>query len=497
MTNKISRLDRLTLWGTGLRAGLAALAAAVMFGAGGLAFAQEPTPPATTETPATTEEAAPVEAPAVEEAAPAAEAAAPAAEEAAPFVGEHHQAALELDSAAASWILTSTALVLLMTIPGLALFYGGMVRKKNVLSTVTQSFAITCLVSVIWMVAGYSLAFGVNPDEMLQKYIGSSEAFMLNGVTTETAFASAPGLPEMLWVVYQMTFAIITPALIAGAFAERMKFLPMLIFMGVWSLVVYSPICHWVWGGGFLGGLGVLDFAGGTVVHINAGVAGLMCALVLGKRKGYPTENMAPHNLVYTMIGASLLWVGWFGFNAGSEWAADGIAAAAMLNTQVATAMAALVWMVVEWLHRGKPSMLGLASGAVAGLVAITPACGFVNPVGALIVGAAGGAAGYFGAVFLKKMFGYDDSLDAFGVHGVCGIVGALLTGVLADPKINSLGEGASIVNQAIGIGVTIGYTAVASLIILFILKFTIGLRVKEEAEEEGLDYALHGEAVH
>jgi Amt family ammonium transporter len=252
-----------------------------------------------------------------------------------------------------------------------------------------------------------------------------------------------------------------------------------------------------VWGGGWLGGMGVLDFAGGTVVHINAGVAGLVCAIVLGKRKGYPTENMAPHNLVLTMIGASLLWVGWFGFNAGSEWAADGLASAAMLNTQVATAIAALAWMVVEWIHRGKPSMLGLASGAVAGLVAITPACGFVNPQGALIVGAAGGVAGYFGAVFLKKMFGYDDSLDAFGVHGVCGIVGALLTGVLADPAINANGANASIVTQAIGVGVTIGYTAVATLVILLILKFTIGLRVSEDAEVEGLDYALHGETVH
>jgi Amt family ammonium transporter len=300
-----------------------------------------------------------------------------------------------------------------------------------------------------------------------------------------------------------MTFAIITPALIAGAFAERMRFSSMLIFMGLWQLVVYAPIAHWVWGGGFLGsgmltgGKAVLDFAGGTVVHINAGVAGLMSAIVLGRRRGFGTENMAPHNLVLTMIGASLLWVGWFGFNAGSELAADGLAGAAMVNTQVATAIAALVWMFVEWGHRGKPTLLGLASGAVAGLVAITPACGFVNPMGSMIVGAAGGAGGYFGAVFLKRMFRYDDSLDAFGVHGVCGIIGALLTGVLADTAINSLGDGASIVTQAVGVGVTIAYTAVVSVILLLVLKFTIGIRVNEDEEIEGLDASLHGETLH
>ncbi|HQN51578.1 MAG TPA: ammonium transporter, partial [Phenylobacterium sp.] len=316
-------------------------------------------------------------------------------------------------------------------------------------------------------------------------------------VTTETAFSAAKGLPEMLWIVYQMTFAIITPALIAGAFAERMKFSGMLLFMTLWSIFVYAPVCHWVWGGGFLSKMGVLDFAGGTVVHINAGVAGLMCALFMGKRKGYGSENMAPSNLVYTMIGASLLWVGWFGFNAGSEWAADGIAAAAMLNTQVATAAAALAWMVVEWVERKKPGMLGLASGAVAGLVAITPAAGFVNPQGALIIGVVAGAVCYVGAVWLKKIFKYDDSLDAFGVHGIGGIAGALLTGVLADPSINSLGEGHSIVTQAKGVVITMAWTAIATLVILVICKFTTGLRVSEEAEVEGLDIALHGEALH
>jgi Amt family ammonium transporter len=297
--------------------------------------------------------------------------------------------------------------------------------------------------------------------------------------------------------MFQMTFAIITPALIAGAFAERMKFSALLLFITLWALFVYAPIAHWVWGGGFLGTMGVLDFAGGTVVHINAGVAGLVCALVMGKRKGYGTDNMAPSNLVFTMIGASLLWVGWFGFNAGSAVASNALAGVAMLNTQVATAAAALAWMVVEWVERKKPGMLGLASGAVAGLVAITPAAGFVNPQGALIIGLVAGAVCYAGAVWLKKMFKYDDSLDAFGVHGIGGIAGALLTGVLADPAINALGKDHSIITQFKGVAVTIIYTAIATLVILYICKFTTGLRVSEEEEVEGLDLALHGEALH
>ena len=447
------------------------------------AFAQDVAPPAA--------EAA---APAPEEA-PAAEAPAAAAEAAPALLA--HQVKLELDGSGTAWIMTSTALVLMMTIPGLALFYGGMVRRKNVIATVAQSFAVTCVVTIVWMAITYSMAFGVNPDETLNKYVGSFDVLFLNGVTTETAFSAAKGLPEMLWIVYQMTFAIITPALIAGAFAERMKFSALLLFTALWAIFVYAPICHWVWGGGWLSGAGVLDFAGGTVVHINAGVAGLMCALVLGKRKGYGAENMAPSNLVYTMIGASLLWVGWFGFNAGSEWAADGIASAAMLNTQIAAAAAALAWMIVEWVERKKPGMLGLASGAVAGLVAITPAAGFVNPQGALIIGIIGGGAAYVGAVWLKRLLKYDDSLDAFGVHGIAGIVGALLTGALADPAINSLGEGASVAKQALGIGATIAWSGVVTLIILFICKFTTGLRVSEEGEVEGLDLSLHGEALH
>jgi Amt family ammonium transporter len=316
-------------------------------------------------------------------------------------------------------------------------------------------------------------------------------------VRVDTAYVAAKGLPEMLWITYQMTFAIITPALIAGAFAERLKFSALLLFTALWSVFVYAPICHWVWGGGFLSKLGVLDFAGGAVVHINAGIAGLVCALVLGKRKGYGTENMAPHNLVYTMIGASLLWVGWFGFNAGSEWAADGIAAAAMLNTQVATAAAAIAWMAVEWVERKKPGMLGLASGAVAGLVAITPAAGFVNPQGALIIGLVAGAGCYAGAVWIKKLFKYDDSLDAFGVHGIGGIIGALLTGLLADKAINGLGDGATVMKQAIGVGATIVWSGLATFIILMVCKYTVGLRVSEEGEVEGLDSALHGEAMH
>jgi Amt family ammonium transporter len=304
-------------------------------------------------------------------------------------------------------------------------------------------------------------------------------------------------VPETVYMMFQMTFAIITPALIAGAFAERMKFSALLLFITLWSLIVYAPIAHGVWGGGFLGSLGVLDFAGGSVVHINAGVAGLMWALVLGKRKGLGTDNMAPHNLDFTMIGASLLWDGWFGFNAGSAVTSGALAGAAMLNTQVATAAAGLTWMAIEWFERKKPGMLGLASGAVAGLVAITPASGFVNAGGALIVGVAGAAAAFAGAVWLKRLLKYDDSLDAFGVHGIAGVTGALLTGVLADASINPLGKDASLVKQLIGVSVTIAWTAVATVAILYICKFTIGLRVSEEEEVEGLDMALHGEALH
>jgi len=399
-------------------------------------------------------------------------------------------------------MLTSTALVLMMTIPGLALFYGGMVRRKNVIATVAQSFAITCVVTVLWMVVGYSIAFGTNADASMNKWWGGLGNFMLGGITMDKPYmiaGAATTIPEYVFMMFQMTFAIITPALICGAYAERMKFSGMLLFNALWLVAVYCPIAHWVWGGGFLGGATppVLDFAGGTVVHINAGVAGLMCALFMRKRKGLGSENMAPNNLVFTMIGASLLWVGWFGFNAGSAVGSNALAGAAMTNTQVATAVAALSWMAVEWIERKKPSMLGLASGAVAGLVAITPASGFVNPQGALIIGLAAGAGCYIGAVWIKKLFKYDDSLDAFGVHGIGGVIGALLTGVLADAAINPVGMAHSIVTQAKGVGVTIVYTAVMTLVILVICKFTTGLVVTEEEEVEGLDSVLHGEALH
>jgi Amt family ammonium transporter len=417
-------------------------------------------------------------------AAPAAAPAAPAAAAAAP----------KLDTGDTAWMLTSTALVLMMTIPGLGLFYGGMVRKKNVLATVMQSFAITSLVTVLWMIVGYSMAFtdggGINA------YLGSFAKAFLAGVGATTTNSLAATIPETVFITFQMTFAIITPALIAGSFAERMKFSAMMWFMALWLLLVYCPIAHWVWGGGFLGSAGVLDFAGGTVVHINAGVAGLMAALILGKRKGYPTTSMAPHNLTWSFIGAGLLWVGWFGFNAGSAAGANALAGAAMVNTQVATAAAALAWMFAEWIVIKKPSLLGILSGAVAGLVAITPAAGFVNPTGALIIGILAGIGCYIAAVHLKKVFGYDDSLDAFGVHGVGGIIGAILTGVFADVAVNELGKDASVATQLYGIGVTIIYTAIMSAIILYVVKAVIGLRPTPQEEEEGLDLTQHGESV-
>ncbi|THF57363.1 ammonium transporter [Ollibium composti] len=404
-------------------------------------------------------------------------------------------AAPALDTGNTAWMLVSTALVLMMTIPGLALFYAGMVRKKNVLATVMQSFAVCCLATVLWFVVGYSLAFSDGGGA--NAYVGGLSKAFFAGITVNTLWApGVANIPEYLFAVFQMTFAIITPALIAGAFAERMKFSALLLFTGLWLLVVYAPIAHWVWGGGFLGSAGVLDFAGGTVVHINAGVAGLVCALVLGKRQGYGSVNMAPYNLVYAVIGAALLWVGWFGFNAGSELAADGLAAAAMVNTQVAAATAGLAWMFTEWLVAKKPSVLGIISGAVAGLVAITPAAGFVNPTGAFVIGIVAGIVCYFAAVKLKHALGYDDSLDAFGVHGVGGIVGAILTGVFADKAINSLGENASVVTQLYGIVFTIVWTALATAAILYAVKALVGLRPSGQQEIEGLDVSQHGEVV-
>jgi Amt family ammonium transporter len=428
--------------------------------------------------------------------APKADAAAPPA--AAPSAPDSPQlvAADKISSGDTAWMLSSTALVLLMTIPGLALFYGGMVRKKNVLATVMQSFAITCLVTVLWVIVGYSIAFTKGGP-----FIGGFDRFFLNGM----AFMKEAGkltvshlglsIPESVYMTFQMTFAIITPALIAGAFADRMKFSAMLWFIGLWSVFIYSPIAHMMWEpSGYWAGKGVLDFAGGTVVHINAGIAGLVCALVLGKRLGYGKESMMPHNLVYTLTGASLLWVGWFGFNAGSAVAADGRAGMAMVVTQFATAVAALAWMFTEWLVKGKPSVLGIASGAIAGLVAITPASGFVGPSGALVIGIAAGVLCFVAATSVKKAFGYDDSLDAFGVHCIGGIVGAILTGIFNVKEIS--GADADLLVQIGAVATTLVYSGVGSFIILKIIDMVVGLRVSEEEEREGLDVSLHGERV-
>ncbi len=398
-----------------------------------------------------------------------------------------------LDTGDTAWMLTSTALVLMMTIPGLALFYGGMVRKKNVLSVLMHVFAVTAAMSVLWMVAGYSLAFAEGTP-----YVGGLSKAFLAGIGVDTLSGT---IPETVFVTFQMTFAIITPALVVGAFVERMKFAAMLLFLSAWLLVVYAPVAHWVWGGGFLGDDGVLDFAGGTVVHINAGVAGLVAALMVGRREGYGREAMAPHDLRLTLIGASLLWVGWFGFNAGSAVAANGLAGMAMLVTQIATAAAALTWMFVEWGLRGKPSLLGITTGAIAGLVAITPASGFVLPGGALVIGIVAGAASYWGAVWLKNRLGYDDSLDVFGVHGIAGITGALLTGVFAAESVGGTpglleGNPAQVWIQFKGIVATIVWSAVASAVILKLVDLLVGLRVDREREIEGLDTAEHGEAV-
>jgi Amt family ammonium transporter len=404
----------------------------------------------------------------------------------------------KLDTGDTAWMLTSTALVLMMTVPGLALFYGGMVRKKNVLAMTMQVFATCCLVTVLWMIVAYPLAFSEGG-----KFFGPLDKIFLQGIGFDTGHALAPTIPETVYMTFQMTFAIITPALIVGAFADRMKFSALLWFMGLWLIVVYAPVAHSVWGGGFLGSAGVLDYAGGTVVHINAGVAGLVCALVLGPRKGYRVELLAPHNLVYSVIGASLLWVGWFGFNAGSAVAASANAGMAMAVTQIATAAAALSWMFVEWAARGKPSVLGIISGAVAGLVAITPASGFVAPGGALIIGIIAGAVCYWGSVWLKNKLGYDDALDAFGVHGIGGIAGALLTGFFAVEAIGGQGKiGAFEGNwgqvgiQAYGVACVIVYDAIMTFIILKVVQAIVGLRVPADVETEGLDLALHGERV-
>ena len=402
----------------------------------------------------------------------------------------------KLDTGDTAWMLTSTALVLMMTIPGVAMFYGGMVRKKNVLATAMQSFAVACVMTVLWMIIGYSLAF--TDGGGMNAYVGGLDKMLLRGIGVDTLSGT---IPETVFMTFQMTFAIITPALITGALADRMKFSSLLVFLSLWMILVYAPITHWVWGGGFLAEAGVLDFAGGTVVHINSGVAALVGAIVLGRRRGYGTENMAPHNLILSVIGASMLWVGWFGFNAGSAVAANGSAGMAMAVTQIATAAAALSWMFAEWISRGKPSVLGIVSGAVAGLVAITPASGYVDPFAALIIGLVAGLVCYWGAVVLKPKLGYDDSLDVFGVHGLGGITGALLTGVFAVEAIGGTpglleGNAGQVLIQLEGIGATIVYCAIVTFVLLKIIDAVMGLRVDEEEEVTGLDYSLHGETV-
>ncbi|EEH69902.1 MULTISPECIES: ammonium transporter [Acinetobacter] len=402
------------------------------------------------------------------------------------------EAEATLDTGDTAWILVSTALVLLMTIPGLALFYGGMVRKKNVLSTMAHSFVAAAVVSIAWIVIGYTLAFGEG-----NAFIGGLDKLMLSGIGTDALSGS---IPEILFVVFQMTFAIITVAIISGSIAERMKFGAFVAFIAIWVVVVYAPITHWVWGGGWLGNDGALDFAGGTVVHINSGVAGLVAAYMLGKRMGLGRESMAPHNLALTVVGASLLWVGWFGFNGGSALGANGSASYAIVVTQVAAAAAALSWLVAEKVVRGKASVLGAASGAVAGLVVITPAAGFVTVGGALIMGLIGGVVCFWGITALKRTLKADDSLDAFGLHGVGGIVGAILTAVFASEFIMGDDAPANMLTQlwvqVEGVLATIAYSAVMTFIILKVIDLAIGIRVSNDDERMGLDLSQHGERV-
>ena len=413
----------------------------------------------------------------------------------------------KIDTGDTAWMLASTALVLLMTVPGLALFYAGMVRKKNVLATMMQSFSIAAVVSVVWTVIGYSLAFGGG-----NAYVGDLSRLFMAGFAEgwdkpftlgSGASAVATTIPESVFFMFQMTFAIVTPALISGAFADRMKFSALLLFTVLWSILIYSPVAHWVWHpNGWIFALGALDFAGGTVVHINAGVAGLVCALVLGKRVGFGHDNMAPFNLGLAVIGAGLLWVGWFGFNAGSALGAGARAGMALLVTQVAAAAATIAWLLAEWATKGRPSVLGAISGAVAGLVAITPASGFVLPMHALIIGVVAGLAGFWGATALKHMCGYDDSLDAFGVHGICGIVGSLLTGVFAYGALSATpatpaGYAGSFDQFLLQLYATVAvfvFSAIGTFILLQVTNVIVGLRVTEEEEREGLDVTQHGE---
>ena len=402
-----------------------------------------------------------------------------------------------VNSGDTAWMMVSTALVLLMTLPGLALFYGGMVRKMNVLAIIMQSFAICCLVSILWVVIGYSLAFSAGTP-----FFGGLDNLFLRNLSVGSISGT---IPESVFMLFQMTFAIITPALITGAFADRMKFSALLLFVAAWSVLIYAPLAHMVWApGGLMFDWGVLDFAGGTVVHISSGVSGLVAVLMIGNRNGYRRVPFMPHNLVYTLIGGSLLWVGWFGFNAGSALAASANAGMAMAVTHIAAAAAALAWTFCEWSVRGHPSVLGIVSGAVAGLVGITPACGFVDPMGALVIGIAAGIGCFFASTTMKNKLGYDDALDAFGVHGVGGTIGALLTGVFATMAVKGGeapvglidGNGAQLGIQAMGVIGTIAFVALGSALILKVIDLSIGLRVAAEVERDGLDLALHGEAV-
>jgi ammonium transporter, Amt family len=398
-----------------------------------------------------------------------------------------------INSGDTAWVLAATCLVLLMTIPGLALFYGGLVRKKNVLSTLMQSFAACCLVTILWIVAGYSFAFSGQGA-----FLGDTKQIFLSTLTKDSVTGT---IPESLFMVFQMSFAIITPAVICGAFADRMKFSALLWFLGAWLLLVYVPVAHWVWGGGFLAKMGFLDFAGGTVVEINSGVAGLVAALMLGKRKGFPQEIMAPHNLILSVTGASLLWVGWLGFNGGSALAANATAAFALANTQIAGAAAALAWMAIEWYQHKRPSVLGIISGAVAGLVAITPACAYVSPMGAVAIGALAGFFCYYAVTSLKRKFGYDDSLDVFGVHGIGGLVGVIGIGVFGAKSWGGAaglieGSSAQLLIQIEGALIVAGWCAIASFGMLWVIEKFVGLRVSLEDEVNGLDLSLHGEVV-
>ena len=398
----------------------------------------------------------------------------------------------ELNAGDTAWMLTSSVLVLFMTIPGLSLFYAGLVRAKNVLSVMMQCFAITCMVTVLWTVYAYGLAFGDGGS--LIGFIGFGMCF-LSDVEVDTVSGT---IPESVFQMFQLTFAVITPALMVGAFAERMKFSAMMVFMALWVTIVYTPVAHWVWGGGFLQDMGVLDFAGGIVVHVNAGIAALVLCILLGKRSGYPTTSMAPNSLVLTVVGTSMLWVGWFGFNAGSAGAANGTAGMAMAVTHISAAIAGLTWMLIEWSNYGKPSVLGIATGTIAGLAAITPASGSVGPGGAIVIGRAAGATCYWGANGLKRLFGYDDSLDVFGVHGIGGIVGVLLTGVFASDALGGamvdLNIGNQLRLQAVGIAVTVVYSGVLTFILVKVIDGMIGIRVTAEEEGTGLDLALHDE---